>query len=152
LAYACRRFAEMSLSSPKDWPNSRLIAECLNGNQQAWHMLVERYKNLIYSVPLKYGAPPQDAADIFQAVCLDLFNELPRIRDADAIQAGWCASPAISVITGSGTRRRILRNGMRAGWRTSARMVRRPRRCSLACRGSKLCATRSSSCLRAAGK
>lgn len=78
----------MSLSSPKDWPNSRLIAECLNGNQQAWHMLVERYKNLIYSVPLKYGAPPQDAADIFQAVCLDLFNELPRIRDADAIQ-GW---------------------------------------------------------------
>src|SRR5262245_48414912 len=77
----------MSLSSPKDWPNSRLVAECLKGNQQAWHTLVDRYKNLIYSVPVKYGAPPQDAADIFQAVCLDLFNELPKIRDADAIQA-----------------------------------------------------------------
>ena len=77
----------MSLTSPKDWPNSRLVEECLNGNQQAWHTLVDRYKNLIYSVPLKYGAPPQDAADIFQAVCLDLFNELPRIRDADAIQS-----------------------------------------------------------------
>jgi RNA polymerase sigma factor (sigma-70 family) len=78
----------MSISSPKDWTNARLIEECLLGNQQAWHVLVDRYKNLIYSIPLKYGAPPQDAADIFQAVCLDLFNELPKIRDADAIQ-GW---------------------------------------------------------------
>src|SRR6185503_9264672 len=32
--------------------------------------------------------PHQDAADIFQAVCLDLFNELPRLRDAEALQ-GW---------------------------------------------------------------
>lgn len=77
-----------TLASPKDWANSRLVAECLHGNQQAWHILVDRYKNLIYSIPLKYGASPQDAADLFQAVCLDLFNELPRIRDADAIQ-GW---------------------------------------------------------------
>src|SRR5436190_10770330 len=76
------------LAQPKDWTNSRLVAECLGGNQQAWHILVDRHKNLIYSIPLKYGAPPQDAADLFQAVCLDLFNELPRIRDADAIQ-GW---------------------------------------------------------------
>ena len=50
--------------------------------------LLDRYKNLIYSIPVRYGAPPQDAADIFQAVCLDLFNELPRLRDADALQ-GW---------------------------------------------------------------
>ena len=30
----------------------------------------------------------QDAADIFQRVCLDLFHELPRLRDAEALQ-GW---------------------------------------------------------------
>jgi RNA polymerase sigma factor (sigma-70 family) len=78
----------MSSWTPKEWNNARLVTECLNGNQQAWHMLVDRYKKLIYSVPVKYGASPQDAADIFQAVCLDLFNELPRIRDADALQ-GW---------------------------------------------------------------
>ena len=88
MAHPERRFVQMSLSAPKDWPNARLVGECLRGNQQAWHILVDRYKNLIYSVPLKYGAPPQDAADIFQAVCLDLFNELPKIRDADAIH-GW---------------------------------------------------------------
>ena len=75
-------------SAANDWPNARLVAECLDGNQQAWKALVDRYKNLIYSVALKYGASPQDAADLFQAVCLDLFNELARIRDADAIP-GW---------------------------------------------------------------
>ena len=71
-----------------EWSNSRLVAECLAGDEHAWSALLDRYKNLIYSIPLRYGAPHQDAADIFQAVCLDLFNELPRLRDADALQ-GW---------------------------------------------------------------
>jgi RNA polymerase sigma factor (sigma-70 family) len=68
--------------------NTRLVQDCLAGSQAAWHSLLERYKNLIYSIPLKFGIPPQDAADIFQAVCLDLFNELPRLRDVDAL-GGW---------------------------------------------------------------
>ena len=71
-----------------DWSNTRLVAGCLTGDERAWHVLLDRYKNLIYSIPLRYGAPHQDAADIFQAVCLDLFNELPRLRDAEALQ-GW---------------------------------------------------------------
>jgi RNA polymerase sigma factor (sigma-70 family) len=78
------------MSSPpaKDWTNARLIERCLDGNEQAWNVLVDRYKNLIYSIPIRYGAPRQDAADIFQAVCLDLFNELARLREAEALQ-GW---------------------------------------------------------------
>jgi len=72
----------------KGWSNTRVVAACLAGDEHAWGDLLERYKNLIYSIPLRYGTPPQDAADIFQAVCLDLFNELPRLRDAEALQ-GW---------------------------------------------------------------
>lgn len=71
-----------------DWNNTRLVSECLSGDERAWNALLDRYKNLIYAIPLRYGAPHQDAADIFQAVCLDLFNELPRLRDAEALQ-GW---------------------------------------------------------------
>ena len=78
----------MSAAPLPDWSNTRLVAECLAGNERAWAALLERYKNLIYSIPLRYGTPHQDAADIFQAVCLDLFNELPRLRDAEALQ-GW---------------------------------------------------------------
>jgi len=78
----------MSESPGRGWTKSSLDEECRRGNQQAWHVLVNRYKNLIYSIALRYGAPHQDAADIFQRVCLDLFNELPRLRDAEALQ-GW---------------------------------------------------------------
>jgi RNA polymerase sigma factor (sigma-70 family) len=71
----------------QEWSNTRIVAACLAGDERAWSALLDRYKSLIYSIPLRYGAPPQDAADIFQAVCLDLFNELPRLRDAEALQA-----------------------------------------------------------------
>jgi RNA polymerase sigma factor (sigma-70 family) len=69
------------------WTDTRLVRACLNGNEQAWEKLIAKYKNLIYSIPLKYGATPQDAADIFQSVCLELFSELPRLRKAEALRS-----------------------------------------------------------------
>jgi len=82
-----RQSALMTLFPASEWTNSRLVQECLRGSNEAWNLLVDRYKGLIYSIPIRYGLPPQDAADIFQAVCLDLFNEMGRLRDAEALQA-----------------------------------------------------------------
>jgi RNA polymerase sigma factor (sigma-70 family) len=83
------------LVGPPDvtWADSRLIRACLNGNEQAWTALIAKYKNLIYSIPLKYGASPQDAADIFQSVCLELFSELPRLRKREALRS-WLMTVA----------------------------------------------------------
>src|SRR5438445_2605984 len=78
----------MSTAPASDWNNTKLGTACLEGDDRAWGVLVDRYKNLIYPIPIRYGTPPQDAADIFQTVCMDLFNELPRLRDAEALQ-GW---------------------------------------------------------------
>lgn len=78
----------MMIQPASEWTNKRLVEECLGGNEQAWNVLVDRYKGLVYSIPVRYGAAPHDAADIFQSVCLDLFNELPRLREPDALQ-GW---------------------------------------------------------------
>jgi RNA polymerase sigma factor (sigma-70 family) len=64
--------------------DERLIQQCLQGNQDAWSALIDKYKNLIYSIPIKLGMH-QDAADIFQAVCLDLLSELPRLREHRAL-------------------------------------------------------------------
>jgi RNA polymerase sigma factor (sigma-70 family) len=83
-----QRSQTMSSGPASDWSNTKLVTACLAGDDRAWSVLVDRYKNLIYSIPLRYGTTPQDAADIFQTVCLELFNELPRLRDADALQ-GW---------------------------------------------------------------
>jgi len=66
------------------WPDARLVAECRKGSEQAWAALVEKYKNLIYSIPIKLGMY-DDAADIFQAVCLDLLADLPRLREPRAL-------------------------------------------------------------------
>jgi RNA polymerase sigma factor (sigma-70 family) len=69
------------------WSDARLIRACLNGDEHAWAALIEKYRNLIYSIPVRYGASPEDAADIFQSVCLELFSELPRLRKVAAFRS-----------------------------------------------------------------
>ena len=64
-----------------------LVAACLSGDEQAWSELIDRYNRLIFSIPLKQGLSRDEAADIFQAVCLDLVAELPRLRDPQALPA-----------------------------------------------------------------
>jgi RNA polymerase sigma factor (sigma-70 family) len=71
-----------------DRSDRELVEACLAGEAQAWEALLEKYKKLIYSVPLRYQLSPDDAADIFQSVCLDLYRELPGLRSADAVR-GW---------------------------------------------------------------
>jgi RNA polymerase sigma factor (sigma-70 family) len=61
------------------------VRECVRGNEDAWAALLDRYKNLIFSIPVKRGIPRDDAADVFQRVCLLLLAELPRLRDAQAL-------------------------------------------------------------------
>ena len=64
--------------------DERLIGRCLKGDQEAWSALIDKYKNLIYSIPIKLGMY-QDAADIFQSVCVELLSELPRLREHRAL-------------------------------------------------------------------
>jgi len=71
----------------KHWTDERLVAECRKGNQEAWSALLEKYKNLIFSIPIKLGLY-QEAADIFQSVCLDLLTDLPKLREPRAL-AKW---------------------------------------------------------------
>ncbi|MGH9447045.1 MAG: RNA polymerase sigma factor, partial [Terriglobia bacterium] len=63
----------------------RLIRACLEGSEQAWSKLIDQYKKLIFSVPIRMGISCDDAVDIFQAVCLDLLAELPKLRHPQAL-------------------------------------------------------------------
>jgi RNA polymerase sigma factor (sigma-70 family) len=67
------------------WNDTRLVKECLRGNEQAWSLLIDKYKALIYSIPVKYGLPPHDAADVFQATCTELLVRLPDLREPRAL-------------------------------------------------------------------
>jgi RNA polymerase sigma factor (sigma-70 family) len=65
--------------------DARLVADCLSGDEEAWSLLIEKYKALIYSIPIKYGLPTQEAADVFQATCMELLARLPELREPRAL-------------------------------------------------------------------
>jgi RNA polymerase sigma factor (sigma-70 family) len=67
------------------WDDSRLVKECIAGKEEAWSLLIDRYKALIYSIPVKYGLPPHEAADVFQSTCMELLTRLPELREPKAL-------------------------------------------------------------------
>lgn len=69
------------------WTDERLVQACLEGNEEAWSALVDKYKRLIYSIPMRYGLSQEDASDVFQQVCFGLLSELAKLRDPKSLPA-----------------------------------------------------------------
>jgi len=67
------------------WNDTRLVKECLSGDEAAWAQLIDKYKALIYSIAIKYNLPPQEAADVFQSTCVELLVRLPELREPRAL-------------------------------------------------------------------
>src|SRR5215472_8172190 len=76
--------ARMQRTADASATDEQLIRCCLDGDQQAWAALIDRYKNLIYSIPIKLGMH-QDAGDIFQAVCVSWLANLSQLRKERAL-------------------------------------------------------------------
>ena len=51
----------------REWTNEQMVRECCKGNEDAWSALIDQYKNLIFSIPIKFGLSREDATDVFQA-------------------------------------------------------------------------------------
>jgi RNA polymerase sigma factor (sigma-70 family) len=67
--------------------DTELVSACVSGDEHAWSELIDRYNRLIFSIPLRQGLSREEATDVFQAVCLDLVAELPKLRDPQALPA-----------------------------------------------------------------
>ena len=74
--------------------DEELVRDCLLGDQRSWERLIQKYKRLVYSISYKYRATDEDAADIFQSVCVELFHSLPRLRNAAALRS-WLITVTI---------------------------------------------------------
>jgi RNA polymerase sigma factor (sigma-70 family) len=70
-----------------------LIDACLAGDETAWAALIQRYRRLIYTIPLRFGMPPAAAEEIFQEVCLTLLQKLHTLRDQARLSA-WIVTVA----------------------------------------------------------
>jgi RNA polymerase sigma factor (sigma-70 family) len=81
------KLAERRASAPSSAAKSDrdLVQGCLKYREEDWALLVDKYQSLIYSIPFRYGFTREEAADIFQSVCLDLIQELPKLRDPQAL-------------------------------------------------------------------
>lgn len=86
--------AYSSDANERVWEDDTLVRECLTGNKHAWSALIDKYKNLIFSIPIKRGFSPDDANEIFQSVCLTLLKELATLREPKALPAWLIRSTA----------------------------------------------------------
>lgn len=70
-----------------------LIRGCQAGDRQSWETLIRRYERMIYGIALRSNLSEEDAADLFQNVCLKLFKNLHKLRD-DGHLRGWLITTA----------------------------------------------------------
>jgi RNA polymerase sigma factor (sigma-70 family) len=73
--------------------DATLLLACRAGDAEAWETLVRRYQRLIYAIPRRVGLNDDLAAEVFQQVCVILFEHLGRIEHPERL-AGWLATTA----------------------------------------------------------
>jgi signal transduction histidine kinase len=63
-------------------PDEQLVRDCLKGRDAAWSALIGRYKNLIFSIPIRYGFSQEDSADFPENIEMRFvpFDALGRVR------------------------------------------------------------------------
>jgi DNA-directed RNA polymerase specialized sigma24 family protein len=95
-----------------------LIKQCRRGNDRAWDLLIDKYRRLIHSVPVKLGMNPDECADIFYGVCVDLLKAIERwprkqcLRDwliDSAARKCWQRKQQLGASDGQGAISRELR-------------------------------------------
>jgi len=70
-----------------------LVRACQAGDREAWETLILRYQRLLYAIPLRCGLSEDDAADVFQTVCVKLLENLEKLRDEQHL-TGWLITTA----------------------------------------------------------
>jgi len=100
-----------------------LVQEALRGEEKAWLALIARYKNLIYSIALRYNLSRDDSVDVFHSVVAELLSGLGRLRQPQALQA-WLiqvASPKCLEV-----KRRYQREGTAGEWEAAEQHSEEP--------------------------
>ncbi len=68
-----------------------LVARVLDGDQEAWNEIIERYSPLVWSICVRYQLTRPDIDDVGQGVWLGLVEHIGKLRQPAAL-AGWLAT------------------------------------------------------------
>ena len=85
-------FAE-NYAEPDATTTSELVEQCLNGNEHAWNLLVQRYARLVHAIAVRHNLPPAEVDDIGQDVFVALAQHLHEIQDPERLP-GWLVTTA----------------------------------------------------------
>jgi RNA polymerase sigma factor (sigma-70 family) len=70
-----------------------LLVRAVDGDQNAWNEIVDRFTNLLWSVGRAHRLDSADITDVIQTTWLRLLENLDAIRDPERL-AGWLATTA----------------------------------------------------------
>jgi RNA polymerase sigma factor (sigma-70 family) len=70
---------------------SALVARVVDGDQEAWNEIIERYAPLVWSICLRHQLSRSDIDDVGQSVWLLLIENIGKLRAAAALP-GWLAT------------------------------------------------------------
>jgi RNA polymerase sigma-70 factor, ECF subfamily len=68
------------------------IQNCLNGDEEAWAVLVAEYKGLVYSICNLSNISDQDAEDLAQEAFIKIWMNLPKYDPKRGTLKGWISS------------------------------------------------------------
>jgi RNA polymerase sigma factor (sigma-70 family) len=68
-----------------------LVARVVNGDQEAWNEIIERYATLVWGICQRHQLSRQDTDDVSQSVWLLLVENIGKLREAAALP-GWLAT------------------------------------------------------------
>ena len=68
-----------------------LVTRAAEGDQSAWHEIVDRYASLVYTICTRYRLSNHDIEDVGQNVWLLLVEQLGKLREPAALP-GWLAT------------------------------------------------------------
>lgn len=69
------------------------MQHCLNGDANAWQLLVDRYARLVHSIPTRHGLTVDSVNDVGQEVFIALAQHLHQIEDPERLPA-WLMTTA----------------------------------------------------------
>jgi RNA polymerase sigma-70 factor (ECF subfamily) len=70
-------------------PDSRLVEQCMAGNEAAWEELVRLHTRRVYSVCFRFTGTATEAQDLTQEVFLRVFRTLKSFRSGEGSFAVW---------------------------------------------------------------
>lgn len=77
----------------EDWSDAELVEDYLNGDESAWDVLCERYRNRLIGYFINKGVNPDDSEDLVQDTLIEAIVNLSNLRNPDAF-GGWLFSIA----------------------------------------------------------